>query len=107
MKKHATSLLDRQVLSDAAWLAMKKFNPVTAASNPVMFVVLIGTVITGAITLQRLFTGQSFAFELTTTLVLFFTVWFANFAESVAEARGSGTGRQSALCQTRAQSPSS
>ena len=90
MKKHATSLLDKQVLSHAAWLALIKFNPLTAVSNPVMCVVLIGTLITGAVTLQRLFGGQAFGFELTTTLVLFLTVWFANFAEAVAEARGRG-----------------
>ncbi|HEY7772522.1 MAG TPA: potassium-transporting ATPase subunit KdpB [Marinagarivorans sp.] len=90
MKKHTTNMLDRQVLSNAAWLAVKKLNPKAAAGNPVMFVVLIGTVITALITLQRMFTGQSFGFELATTLLLFFTVWFANFAEAVAEARGRG-----------------
>lgn len=90
MKKNDIGLLDGQVISAAAWLAIKKFNPKAAATNPVMFVVLIGTVMTGIFTLQRLFTGQAFGFELATTLLLFFTVWFANFAESIAEARGRG-----------------
>ena len=90
MKKHDTGLLDGQVIGAAAWLAIKKFNPKAAATNPVMFVVLIGTVFTGVFTLQRLFASQTFGFELATTLLLFFTVWFANFAESVAEARGRG-----------------
>lgn len=90
MKKQPTKLFDTQVMGAAAWLAIKKLTPKAAATNPVMFVVLIGTFITAFFTLQRLFTGQSFGFELTTTLLLLFTVWFANFAESVAEARGRG-----------------
>lgn len=90
MKKHETRLLDRQIMGDAAWLACKKLNPKAAAGNPVMFMVLIGTAITTTITLQRLLSGETFGFELATTLLLLFTVWFANFAESVAEARGRG-----------------
>lgn len=90
MKKQQTHLLDRQIMADAAWLACTKLNPKAAAGNPVMFVVLVGTVITTIITLQRLVSGHTFGFELATTLLLLFTVWFANFAESVAEARGRG-----------------
>lgn len=90
MKKKSYSLLDKRILSDAAWLAVKKLNPKTAATNPVMFVVLVGTAITSVVTLQQLFTGQPFGFELATTGILFFTVWFANFSESIAEARGRG-----------------
>ncbi|MEO1817912.1 potassium-transporting ATPase subunit KdpB [Pseudomonas sp.] len=90
MQKQSPNLLDKTVLRAAAWLAFKKLTPKAAATNPVMFVVLIGTVITAFFTVQRLFTGQPFGFELATTLLLLFTVWFANFAESVAEARGRG-----------------
>ncbi len=90
MKKNIPKFLDKQVLVAAAWLAIKKLNPKAATSNPVMFVVLIGTIITALITVQHILINQSFGFELATTLILFFTVWFANFAESVAEARGRG-----------------
>lgn len=90
MKKQSPKLLDKQVMGAAAWLAVKKLNPKAAAANPVMFVVLVGTVITALFTGQRLSAGQPFGFELATTLLLLFTVWFANFAESVAEARGRG-----------------
>lgn len=90
MKKQPPKLLDKQVMGAAAWLAVKKLNPKAAAANPVMFVVLVGTVITALFTGQRLSAGQPFGFELATTLLLLFTVWFANFAESVAEARGRG-----------------
>lgn len=55
-----------------------------------MFVVLIGTLLSAGITLQRLFAGASFGFELTCALILLFTVWFANLAEAIAEARGRG-----------------
>ena len=90
MQKQSPNLLDKTVLRAAAWLAFKKLTPKAAATNPVMFVVLIGTVITAFFTVQRLFAGQPFGFELATTLLLLFTVWFANVAESVAEARGRG-----------------
>lgn len=73
--------------------AFVKLDPRTMIGNPVMFVVWIGTIITALLTLnpslfgtvpgenQRLFNGLI-------TLILFFTVWFANFAEAVAEGRG-------------------
>ncbi|MDV6328150.1 potassium-transporting ATPase subunit KdpB [Idiomarina sp. PL1-037] len=70
--------------------ALKKMAPRYMAKNPVMFVVLIGTVICIATTGIKIASGLSFGFELITSLILFVTLWFANFAESVAEARGRG-----------------
>ena len=73
--------------------AFVKLNPKTLLGNPVMFVVWVGTAITALLTLfptlfgpapgenQRLFNGL-------VTLILFFTILFANFAEAVAEGRG-------------------
>lgn len=90
MTTNSVRLLDRQILGDAAWLACKKLNPLKAAANPVMFVVLVGTLITALLTVQRALGGQSSGFALATTLLLLFTVWFANLAEAVAEARGRG-----------------
>jgi K+-transporting ATPase ATPase B chain len=72
-----------------------KLNPRNAVKNPVMFIVWIGTIIVFLVTLnpnlfgtieadvnqQRLLNGLI-------TLILFFTVVFANFAEAVAEGRG-------------------
>lgn len=70
-----------------------KLNPKQAVKNPVMFIVWVGTLITLAVTIEpnlfgpvtednpRLFNGMI-------TVILFFTVWFANFAEAVAEGRG-------------------
>ena len=74
--------------------AFVKLDPRHAIKNPVMFVVWIGTLITALVTFdpnlfgtvpnegnQRLLNGLI-------TLILFFTVVFANFAEAVAEGRG-------------------
>ncbi len=53
-----------------------------------MFVVEVGTAATLAITLANVVRGRSFGYELAVTLLLLFTVLFANFAEGLAEARG-------------------
>lgn len=70
-----------------------KLDPRIAVKNPVMFLVWIGTIITFTVTInpelfgdvvgknQQLFNGII-------TLILLFTVLFANFAEAVAEGRG-------------------
>jgi K+-transporting ATPase ATPase B chain len=61
--------------------------------NPVMFVVWVGTIITALMTLDpNLFgsvQGKNLRlFNALITLILFFTIVFANFAEAVAEGRG-------------------
>ncbi|RUR87024.1 potassium-transporting ATPase subunit KdpB [Chlorogloeopsis fritschii PCC 9212] len=73
--------------------AFVKLNPKDAVKNPVMFLVWVGTLVTLAATIDpelfgsvpgnnpRLINGLI-------TVILFFTVWFANFAEAVAEGRG-------------------
>ncbi len=72
-----------QVLKDT----FAKLNPVEMVRNPVMFVVEIGTVITLIFTIGSI--GKAaFQYELLVTIVLFFTILFATFAESYAEARG-------------------
>src|SRR5512135_3235401 len=57
--------------------------------NPVMFVVLIGSVVTTLVLLGDIVQGRgSIGFTLQITLWLWFTVVFANFAEAMAEGRG-------------------
>src|SRR5689334_3776724 len=57
--------------------------------NPVMFVVLIGSVLTTLVLLRDLIGGAGgIGFTLQITLWLWFTVVFANFAEAMAEGRG-------------------
>jgi K+-transporting ATPase ATPase B chain len=67
-----------------------KLDPRVQIRNPVMFVVLVGAVLTTVLWLQAL-VGQgeapaSFIFAI--SVWLWFTVLFANFAEAMAEGRG-------------------
>jgi potassium-transporting ATPase ATP-binding subunit len=79
----ARSLFDREILGHAAVDSLKKFDPRVQVKNPVMFVVLIGTVIT---LIESIAHPSIFAWSVTVWLAL--TVAFSNFAEAVAEGRG-------------------
>jgi K+-transporting ATPase ATPase B chain len=75
---------DPVLLRQAAADAFVKFDPREQWKNPVMFVVLIGAVwVTGL-----LFLGGFSFFNFQIALWLWFTVYFANFAEALAEGRG-------------------
>jgi K+-transporting ATPase ATPase B chain len=76
-------LFDRDLLTHAAVDALKKFDPRVQVKNPVMFVVLIGTVVT---LIESIAHPGIFAWSVTIWLAL--TVAFANFAEALAEGRG-------------------
>ncbi len=56
--------------------------------NPDMFVGEIRKLVTLVLTVTNAVAGRPFGFELAITLLLLFTVLFANFAEALAEARG-------------------
>jgi K+-transporting ATPase ATPase B chain len=69
--------------------AVIKLDPRSMVSNPVMFVVEIGSVLVTFALIRDVARGApGFAFELQITLWLWFTVLFANFAEAAAEGRG-------------------
>ena len=89
------------------WQAFKdslvKFDPRVQIHNPVMYVVWLGTWVTLALTIQPDLFGPSNASRLyngTLTIVLALTVWFANYAEALAEGRGKA--KAASLRQTRA-----
>src|SRR2546423_454817 len=85
MAKKTRAIWEWKIVGRALWDALLKLNPRTMMSNPVMFVVEIGSLITTA----QLFRGSAdFKFNLQITLWLWFTVLFANFAEAMAEGRG-------------------
>ena len=86
----ARPLFDPEIVRGALAASLAKLDPRHQIRNPVMFVVLAGTLVTASITAQRIVSGAGFGFELACSLILLFTVWFANFAEAVAEARGRG-----------------
>ena len=82
--------------------SLAKFDPRVQIRNPVMFVVWVGTLVTLALTIEpELFgpTNASRTYNGVVTFVLALTVWFANFAEALAEGRGKA--KATALRQTR------
>jgi K+-transporting ATPase ATPase B chain len=81
--RRGRGLFDRAILGHAAADAIRKLDPRIQARNPVMFVVLIGTLVVLAESIAH---PSLFAWSVTFWLVL--TVLFANFAEAVAEGRG-------------------
>ncbi|MGO8827067.1 MAG: potassium-transporting ATPase subunit KdpB [Acidimicrobiales bacterium] len=77
------SLFDREIMGRALIDAFKKLDPRWQIKNPVMFVVLVGTVVTLIESIAH--PGK---FDWSITIWLFLTVMFANFAEAMAEGRG-------------------
>ncbi|HEY1466919.1 MAG TPA: potassium-transporting ATPase subunit KdpB [Acidimicrobiales bacterium] len=76
-------LFDREILLQALVDALRKFDPRVQVKNPVMFVVLVGTVVT---LIEAVYHSSIFSWSI--TIWLFLTVLFANFAEAMAEGRG-------------------
>jgi potassium-transporting ATPase ATP-binding subunit len=75
----------------SAMASLVKFDPRTQVRNPVMFVVWLGALVTAALTISpSLFgpTSASAGYNGLLTIILVSTVWFANFAEALAEGRG-------------------
>ena len=85
MTHQAPSLFDWKIAGPAIGDSFRKLDPRLMVKNPVMFVTLVGAVLTTA----GIFTSnteRSFIAQL--AIWLWFTVLFANFAEAVAEGRG-------------------
>ncbi len=92
-RKHTPKVDTKGLYKRASREAFIKLNPRVMVKNPVMFVVWVGTIITALMTIDpnifgpvpgnnlRFFNGLI-------TVILFFTVVFANLAEAVAEGRG-------------------
>jgi K+-transporting ATPase ATPase B chain len=96
-------LFDPAIVKSALVESVRKLHPRVQARNPVMFVVLVGSVLTTILFFrdvgdetakQNVFSGLVAAF-------LWFTVLFANFAEAMAEGRGKA--QAATLRQTRAE----
>lgn len=84
------ALFDKSLLARAVADSFRKLDPRVQLRNPVMFVVYVGSILTSGLWVQSL-VGEgeaSPAFILTISIWLWFTVLFANFAESMAEGRG-------------------
>ena len=90
MSTKAVSLFDREILLKAVADSFRKLHPRLQIKNPVMFVTLVGAILT----FFQLFTSKEpFGYVLQVALWLLFTVLFANFAEAVAEGRGKAQAR--------------
>jgi K+-transporting ATPase ATPase B chain len=88
--KTQIKIMDPAILLPAIGNAFRKLDPRVMARNPVMFVVEVAATLTTFLFLRDWLRGAAahpgFAFQI--NLWLWFTVLFANFAESVAEGRG-------------------
>jgi K+-transporting ATPase ATPase B chain len=82
-------LFDPAIVRRAISDAFVKLAPHHMIRNPVMFVVLLGSVLTTLVLIRDAMIGRGdIWFTLQLTLWLWFTVLFANFAEAMAEGRG-------------------
>jgi K+-transporting ATPase ATPase B chain len=82
-------LFDAPIVKRALHESIVKLDPRHMVRNPVMFVVLIGGVLTTALFVGDIMAGRGASgFTLQLALWLWFTVIFANFAEAMAEGRG-------------------
>src|SRR6202521_3110813 len=87
--KKSKSIWDAEIASRAMWDSFAKLNPRTLMKNPVMFVVEVGAaLLTIQLVRNTLNHTHAFAFEFQITIWLWFTVLFANFADAMAEGRG-------------------
>jgi potassium-transporting ATPase ATP-binding subunit len=85
MSQQAPSLFDKKILVPAIGDAFRKIDPRVMIKNPVMFVTLIGAVLT---TVAIFTSSADRGFVIQLAVWLWFTVLFANFAEAIAEGRG-------------------
>lgn len=90
-KEKKSKFITKDILKSSIAGAFKKLDPRYMMKNPVMFVVEVGFCITLLLTIWPTVFGDQAdlrAYNGIVTLILFITILFANFAESVAEGRG-------------------
>ncbi|MFR1729362.1 potassium-transporting ATPase subunit KdpB, partial [[Clostridium] hylemonae] len=93
-KQQKTKFVTKDILKSSVIGAFQKLNPVYMIKNPVMFIVETGFVLTLIMTAVPTIFGDDASlgnlrvYNGIVSVILFITVLFANFAESVAEGRG-------------------
>ena len=95
-RSRSLSLFDPTITRRALGDSVRKLDPRVQLRNPVMFVVLVGAVVTSVEVVRTLLDSSLAAdrgFTLMIAIWLWFTVLFANFAEAMAEGRGKAAGR--------------
>lgn len=88
MREKRIHIFQSQLVLQALRDSIRKLDPRMMARNPVMMVVEVVSVITLAIAVYHLFAPGEYGFDFHITLWLWFTILFANFAESLAEGQG-------------------
>lgn len=88
MKGTSKLLSDKSTILLAIRESFVKLDPRVQVRNPIMFVVYLGFLMTTGFFLYNAANHQVSYFDMQIALWLFFTVLFANFAESMAESRG-------------------
>ena len=89
MKEKSNGIITKQILKEAIVQSFKKLNPKDMIKNPVMFVAYVGMIITAILTvIPNSVDYEGRIYNSIVTIILFFTIVFANFAESIAEGRG-------------------
>ena len=88
MSRKAHALFDKTIMLPAIRDAFLKLNPRLMLRNPVMFVAMVGAIVTTIELFAAPLRGAPMGFSLQIAVWLWFTVLFANFAEAMAEGRG-------------------
>ncbi len=104
--KSNNPFFDTELLKVAFKQAFIKLNPKEMLRNPVMFTVEVCTVVMLVVCIAILLGDQSqgsFGYNFIVFLILLLTLLFANFAESLAEARGKA--QANSLRKTREETP--
>ena len=105
-------IFNPQMLRGALVPALRKLDPRQMMRNPVMFVVEVTAALVTVIFFSDLFgltsgaareVGRTPGFEFQVALWLWFTVYFATYAEALAEARGKA--QAASLRKTRSETP--
>lgn len=90
MEGSKKATFSKGIILAALWQGLKKFNPQYMWKNPVMFIVEIGMLISFTLIFfpNALNSNENQQYNIIVTVILFITIWFANFAESIAQGRG-------------------
>jgi K+-transporting ATPase ATPase B chain len=85
MALKSQALFNSKIVGEAMKAAFVKLDPRRMVRNPVMFVTMVGAIIT---TVEIFISNEPHKFTIQISIWLWFTVLFANFAEAMAEGRG-------------------
>ena len=98
MSTNSVSIFEPKILVPAIGDAFLKLNPRLMVKNPVMFVTMVGAIIS---TVEIFRSPGQTLFVVQIAIWLWFTVLFANFAEAIAEGRGKAQAKSLRATRTR------